>query len=189
MSTRILALDIKGTPFKWFTPQQAVNRIVNDKIAWSLGDESIMHLRGGVQKNGVQSEIFVPPIIALAKSEGMVKHMGEIKLGRDNAPLFRRDNYRCGYCGTKTHSLTRDHIIPTSRNGLDVWSNVISACHFCNSQKSNKLLSETKMSLIMLPYTPNRFEHFILSGRNILADQMEYLSKGVNKNSRFKLLN
>ena len=40
------------------------------------------------------------------------------------------------------------------------------------------------MSLLYVPYTPNRYEHFILRNRRILVDQMEYLMSGVPRNSR-----
>jgi 5-methylcytosine-specific restriction endonuclease McrA len=41
----------------------------------------------------------------------------------------------CSYC--QEPGGTRDHIVPTSRGGLDHWSNYTSACHACNAQKSS----------------------------------------------------
>ena len=43
---------------------------------------------------------------------------------------------------------------------------------------------EARMPLLYVPYVPCRFEHFILSERRILADQMEYLAARLPKHSR-----
>jgi hypothetical protein len=46
------------------------------------------------------------------------------------------------------------------------------------------------MPLLYLPYSPCRYEHFILSGRNILVDQMDYLAAMLPPHSRmFNALN
>jgi 5-methylcytosine-specific restriction endonuclease McrA len=42
--------------------------------------------------------------------------------------------YRCAYCRRKT-KLTMDHVIPISRGGDHVVSNVVPACRRCNSAK------------------------------------------------------
>ena len=43
----------------------------------------------------------------------------------------------CSYCG-RANDLTVDHIIPLSRGGLSVPSNVQVLCRICNSEKSNR---------------------------------------------------
>lgn len=40
------------------------------------------------------------------------------------------------------------------------------------------------MRLIYVPYVPCRHEHFLLSGRKILADQMDYLAPSLPAHSR-----
>lgn len=187
MTTKILAVDITGSPIKWLSFEDAIYRVANKKVAWSLGNEKAFHFRGGMQNSGVQSEIFVPPIIALVRSEGMSKHRGEIRLGRDNYELFKRDRFMCTYCGKTGTKLTRDHIFPKSRGGKDTFANCTSACLSCNGLKGNKTPEEAKMPLLMAPYVPNQFEKFILSGRSILADQMDYLVARVSKQSRHYL--
>ncbi len=42
------------------------------------------------------------------------------------------------------------------------------------------------MQLLYAPYVPNKAEYLILSNRNILVDQMDFLSQHVNANSRWK---
>src|SRR5215218_3280986 len=62
-----------------------------------------------------------------------------------NTFLFARDHYRCQYCGRHStelkprEALTRDHLIPLSRGGTNVWQNVVTACSHCNARKGNHL--------------------------------------------------
>ena len=103
-----------------------------------------------------------------------------------NPKLFVRDRHVCAYCGGEFHvdHLTREHITPTSRGGLDSWMNCITACRACNGRKGNRMPEEARMSLMYLPYVPSLHEDMILRGRRILADQMEFLLASVPRNSR-----
>ena len=183
--TRILALDIAGYPFRWLDIERAIHYVATDKVAWFLGEKGLV-FRGGFRHDGLRSELVVPPVIALARSEAMVRHMGTLPLGHDNSLLFRRDLGICAYCG-EDHgraNLTRDHIMPRARGGRDVWTNVVTACRACNMHKGCRTPEEAGMPLLFVPYEPCRFEHFILSGRNILADQMDYLAAKLPRHSR-----
>ena len=62
--------------------------------------------------------------------------------------------------------------------------NVVAACRFCNHRKGARTPEEAHTPLRYLPYAPCRYEHFILSGRNILADQMDYLTAMLPAHSR-----
>ena len=82
------------------------------------------------------------------------------------------------------HDLSRDHIVPKSRGGENVWMNVVTACRSCNSRKGSKTLKEARMELLYAPYVPTHYEHLLLQNRTVLACQMEYLMTGLPKNSR-----
>lgn len=185
--TQILALDIAGNPFRWLDIDRAARYVATDRVAWSLGEAATI-FRGGVQRiSGIRSQLEVPPVIALAKSEAMVRHARPIPLGDDNDPLFRRDRHMCGYCGDVfgRRELTRDHIMPKARGGKDTWTNVVTACRSCNSlYKRCRTPDEANMPLLYVPYEPCVFEGFLLSGRNVLVDQMEYLAARLPKHSR-----
>lgn len=183
--TQILALDIAGNPFRWLDVERAIYYAASGKVAWELGEDHLV-FRGGTQRNGLRSEIAIRPVIALAKSEAMVRHMLALPLGHDNSLLFRRDREICGYCGERyaRRELTRDHLLPRARGGKDVWSNVVTACQACNTRKACRTPEEARMPLLYVPYEPCRFEHFILSGRRILVDQMEYLAARLPGHSR-----
>jgi 5-methylcytosine-specific restriction endonuclease McrA len=48
--------------------------------------------------------------------------------------------WRCAYCGAS--ATTGDHVVPRSRGGRTVLSNIVAACHWCNTSKGDRLLSE-----------------------------------------------
>lgn len=52
----------------------------------------------------------------------------------------------CLYCGG-TEKLGTDHLIPSSRGGLDVPENLFRACRRCNASKSDRLPSEWRNDL------------------------------------------
>lgn len=185
-NTPFLALDIAGNPFAWLSCEHAAHYYATDKVAWDLGDEALV-LHGGYNCAGQRSELAIKPIFAVLGSEimaRMARH--EVSLPeRDNGPLFRRDRMTCIYCGQRypRSLLTRDHIVPRSRGGRNVWTNCATACMDCNQAKADKPV-EAFRPLLYVPYTPCRFENFLLTGRNIIADQHEYLAARLPAYSR-----
>jgi len=182
----ILALDITGTPRQWISHDDAISYHAREAVAWSLGG-IVARYRGGIQRNGTMSYLESPSIIAI-KGHGFnpYKHATVILTNRT---LFGRDRNTCAYCGSHSANytqLSRDHIIPTSKGGENVWMNVVTACRSCNSHKSDSTPKEAKMELLYLPYAPSHAENMILQNRNILADQMEFLMSGVPKHSRLR---
>lgn len=183
----VLALTVGGVPWRWLEVEDAAYYLASDKVAWHLGDPAAV-LHGGIQRHsGCVSRLEVPPIIALANSEALSRHTGPIALGReDNHLLARRDRWICGLCGEKIlpRDMTRDHVIPRSRGGRDVWANVVSAHRSCNSRKGARTPEEAGMPLVYVPYTPCREESFLLAGRNILGDQLDFLAARLPAHSR-----
>jgi len=139
----------------------------------------IYTLFGGINSiTGKRSQLTVNSIIA---TNGQSKHFQQ-KLSRytpplNNQTLFKRDAHLCLYCGHHfiRKDLTRDHIKPLSRGGLDTWQNVVTACKRCNHHKGGKTPEEAGIELLAIPFVPNYAEYIYLKGRNILADQMDFL--------------
>lgn len=52
--------------------------------------------------------------------------------------IWERDNFTCKHCKTRKH-LTIDHIIPESKGGKLVDSNLQTLCRRCNSKKGVKI--------------------------------------------------
>jgi 5-methylcytosine-specific restriction endonuclease McrA len=67
-----------------------------------------------------------------------------------------RDKNTCQYCGNyfSFNNLTLDHVLPKSKGGHKEWTNIVAACKPCNSNKGNKLLTETNLKLIKQPIVP-----------------------------------
>lgn len=183
-ATRVLSLDAAGRILDWISWQEAVCLYVRDAVAWTLGDPCLT-VRGGHNRLlGTQSRMHLHPIIA---STGHCReHAIDPAPALTNTALFARDRHICLYCGDHftRAELTRDHVLPISKRGRDEWENVVSACLACNLKKSNRTPQEADMPLLAVPYRPSWVEHLILSNRNILADQMEFLVSRLPRDHR-----
>ena len=180
----VLQLDVSGRPQAWISAKEAAVIYACDGVAWTLGDPYFV-LRGGTQqRTGLQSRIEVHPIIAVRGA--IPSRAWRSTPALSNPKLFARDRRVCAYCGGHfaDDDLTREHIVPTSRGGIDSWMNCITACRGCNGRKGNRLPEESRMSLMYLPYVPSLHEDMILRGRRILVDQMDFLLASVPRSSR-----
>jgi 5-methylcytosine-specific restriction endonuclease McrA len=182
----VLQLDIAGNPQAWITYEDSAYHYSKDNVAWAMGVVDFDIYGGTNAKTGERTVLTINTIIAVRGelNEKAMKHYNRVPL--KNETLFRRDHHICAYCGNEFPSskLTRDHVHPTSRGGLNKWTNVVTACESCNKQKDNHLLEEISMDLLYVPYEPNRAEWLLLRNRRVLADQMEFLMKRVPKESR-----
>jgi len=178
----VLTVDMAGLPQAWVALEDAITYHAKQLVAWSLGDV-VREFRGGWQRSGARSRIATKSILAI---KGSIPGGHFHSPGLTNALLFARDRQLCAYCGLRflLRDLSRDHVVPVSRGGRDVWTNSVTACRRCNTKKANRSPEAAGMPLLYVPYVPNRHEHFILRNRRILADQMEYLLAGVPRTSR-----
>jgi 5-methylcytosine-specific restriction endonuclease McrA len=80
--------------------------------------------------------------------------------------IYKRDDHTCTYCGAK-EGLTIDHIIPSSRGGLDIWENLTTACKRCNALKGNRTPQEANMPLLMIPKAPYNKLHLTINTSNV----------------------
>ena len=166
--------------------QHAVWYYAKDRVAWETGSEAFTVKGGKCRDTGETSSVTAASIIAIRGKAMAMKSFNQVP-PLNNRELFHRDRQVCptvlaSFAITK---LTRDHIIPYSRNGHDAWMNVVTACRPCNERKGQPLLpEEASMELIYAPYVPNRAEFLILANRRILADQMEFPKQHVSAGSQ-----
>ncbi len=183
-STRVLSLDSTGRILDWMSWQDAVCLYVRGAVAWTLGDPCLT-IHGGMNRDtGLQSQLDLHPIVA---SRGHARPGSyEPAPALTNTALFARDRHLCLYCGQHFHKtqLTRDHVLPLSKRGQDEWENVVSACLHCNVRKGSRTPQQAGMPLLAVPYRPSWVEHLILSNRNILVDQMQFLVGHLPKHRR-----
>lgn len=71
--------------------------------------------------------------LRIGKSRGQKLQPGEWEA------ILRTYSYRCAYCGFKHKRLTMDHVVPVSKGGKHVASNIVPACKPCNSKKGTGL--------------------------------------------------
>lgn len=93
--------------------------------------------------------------------------------------LYRRDDYKCQYCGSK-NNLTMDHVIPKSRGGKNIWANLVTCCIECNVYKGDRTPEEANMRLLKTPFTPTHL-FFINKMYRIHDEWQPYLNKSKNE--------
>lgn len=88
-----------------------------------------------------------------------------------------RDQNTCQYCGDKFcfSDLTMDHVVPKSRGGDRIWTNIVACCKKCNSKKSNRTPEEAKMPLIRKPIVPRWNIHVLLRDKEIPNEWKEFI--------------
>lgn len=79
--------------------------------------------------------------------------------------LRTKSNGRCWYCGASflNAKLTRDHVTPRSRGGLNVAGNLVLACEPCNCAKADMPLEVYRAELA----TQRQVERIVFYGENI----------------------
>jgi 5-methylcytosine-specific restriction endonuclease McrA len=183
---KILQLDNSSLPLRWISWKEAVVYHAKNLVSWHRGEVEI-NLYGGISsKTGLQSIVTTSTIIAV-KGDSNKKKRWKVPTLR-NEELFMRDHFMCAYCGKvlAESKLTRDHVVPLSQDGPDIWTNVVTACGRCNLKKDNMRPEQAGMKLLYVPYAPSPIEHLILRNRNILADQMEFLLDFLDEKSPVK---
>lgn len=183
MQTQILRLNKAGQAIDWIGLELAACLYSREQVVWGYGDE-IIRLHGGFSRlTGERSFLDIAPVIA---TDGTLSNKDMQTPHLCNASLFRRDRHLCMYCGNQfqRNELTRDHVYPKARGGKDSWENCVTACKSCNNHKGCKTPEEAGVKLIAIPFKPNKSEYLALANRNILADQMAFLTKGFSKNMR-----
>ena len=183
MQAQILRLNKAGQALDWIGLETAACLYSKKQIVWTYGEQSI-RLHGGIARiSGERSVLDIASVIA---TDGIISAKDMRTPSLCNASLFQRDGGLCLYCGKKFSRslLTRDHVMPQARGGKDRWENCVTACKACNNHKGCRTPEEANMKLLAVPFRPNKSEYLALANRNILADQMEFLTKGFSKNMR-----
>jgi 5-methylcytosine-specific restriction endonuclease McrA len=99
----------------------------------------------------------------------------KVNLNRQN--LFRRDDYKCVYCGSK-EKLTIDHVIPKSKGGPNTWTNLVTCCGGCNVNKGDKdlvdFLNENGLTMHHQPFKPT-YLYFVEKINNVNSDWKKFV--------------
>ncbi len=134
--------------------------ITYDLRSWS----DLLPREGERSIRTVQSRIRVPEVIVLTEHDSPPRR--SVPFSRRN--LYRRDSYRCQYCGMgqTTAELSIDHVIPRCRGGKTTWENCVLSCIPCNVKKGSRLLKEVRMRLVAEPEKPHWSPCLLVSKAN-----------------------
>jgi len=178
LQQQILRTDAAGMPLEWIGFREAVKLHFLELIAYTCGNP-IFTIRGGYNaRTGRRSSVELNSIIATFGNNRSVQRLrANYTPPLSNRTLFQRDGHLCLYCGGQFSrcDLSRDHVTPVSLDGTDSWNNVVTACVRCNSHKAGRTPEQAGLELLAIPFTPTHAEYIYLQGRNVLADQMEFL--------------
>jgi hypothetical protein len=178
LSQQVLRTDAAGMPLEWIGYQEAARLYHLGQVAYACGT-LLYRIHGGHNaRSGRQSVIEVNSILAThGNSHALAKARSHYVPPLNNPALFKRDGHLCLYCGQRfsVHDLSRDHVRPLSRGGMDHWNNVVTACKRCNNHKAGRTPEQSGMELLAIPFIPTHAEYIFLQGRRVLTDQMEFL--------------
>lgn len=108
--------------------------------------------------NGVNKKY---PIPAVSKTKRFFRpYNQQLTFSRKN--IYIRDNYTCQYCNKifESQYLTYDHVIPKSKwdhkkfGSPTTWTNIVTACTWCNRKKKNRTPQQANMVLKCVPVKP-----------------------------------
>ncbi|MEO5510958.1 MAG: HNH endonuclease [Longimicrobiales bacterium] len=166
----VLALNASFEPLTILPTKRALRLVIDEKAEILEVDEArVFHSERRV--------IACPSVIRLKR---FVHVPRKFRRQVTNTFLFARDSYRCQYCGRHRMELrgreflTRDHVTPLSRGGLNIWRNVVTACSPCNNRKGSHLGSELGMNPLHAPHEPNYVE-LVWAVRRITQVQAKYI--------------
>ena len=166
VNQQILRLNSAGYPTAWISYETAARLYYTDQISYECGSSSIL-LRGGYNRiTQLKSKLKINSIVATRDTNKL--DYSSFTPSLSNSTLFKRDANNCLYCGQSFNykDLSRDHVLPLSHGGHDVWTNVVTSCKRCNNQKGGRTPENANMMLLAIPFTPSRVEYLILRGRN-----------------------
>jgi 5-methylcytosine-specific restriction endonuclease McrA len=141
-----LLLNATFEPVKVISWQRAMTLLCLGKV--EIIDEHDTEVRS------VTFTFRLPSIVRLLKYVRVRMTREQVPFTRAN--IYRRDDYRCQYCGVQfaSEDLTYDHVVPASQGGRRSWENIVAACLPCNREKDSRTPEEAGMPLRTLPRKP-----------------------------------
>lgn len=167
---KTLILNASAEPLAFVSVRRAVVLVLKEKA--EVIEE---HVERRIRSE--KCEFPYPLVIRLVKYIEIPRRLRGVVT---NSILFARDHYTCQYCGRhksefrKGEHLTREHVKPISKGGMDSWDNVTTACSLCNYKKGDRLPYEAKMYPRATPFEP-RYIVLVLLGQSADPIQRQYI--------------
>lgn len=169
MTDRVLLLNQSYEAVSLISQERAI-------VLWYSGKVTIVAERD-ITWRSMSVTIKVPSIVKLVNYvRGLSGRRNIVKMTRKNIML--RDNYTCQYCNKRGNpsELNIDHVIPKSQGGKSEWTNLVTTCIKCNSDKDCKTPKQAGMTLRKVPKKPD-FMVFTIhrNVKNVPEDWRSYL--------------
>lgn len=145
-----LVLDTQGFPVTFVSWQRAVNLQWQNRAVVVAEDA----------KRILRSPSFEMGLPRVIKLRNHISRKLRLKVPMTRRNIAVRDNSCCQYCGVllETADYSIDHVLPRSRGGQSVWTNLVLACVYCNKRKADRLPHEVGLTLRKKPVEPNQFD-------------------------------
>lgn len=108
--------------------------------------------------NGTSKKLKIPAVVKTTRYFKIFNQ--SVNFSRKN--VFIRDNFVCQYCNETfpINKLTYDHVIPrskwTAKTSPTSWTNIVTACIWCNLKKANRTPTQANMPLQKVPCAPQK---------------------------------
>lgn len=165
-----LALNASYEPLTLVPTRRAIRLVLDGKA-------EILETDAARQYRSERASVPCPTVIRLVR---FVHVPRRFRRQVTNTFLFARDDYSCQYCGKHRSALrgrqflTRDHIVPRSRGGLNSWENVVTACSPCNNRKGDRTPEEAGLHLRTVPAEPD-YVHLVWAVRRVTPTQARWI--------------
>jgi len=97
--------------------------------------------------------------------------------------VYRRDGYKCRYCGRDTVPLTVDHLVLWEVGGPSIEENLLSSCKNCNKARGNMEYSDWLKSEFYLNVSKGLDDEVIMNNQ-LLVETLKDIPVRVHKMSR-----
>ncbi len=128
--------DHRRRPPRWLPPSLASR--VGNVLSWARRFSRWVPLK----RIEVERVKFDPQLLQNPEISGLEYQRGERAGWETRAYLLEKYQHRCVYCGKGDVPFELDHQLPRSRGGSHRVSNLVLACHDCNSAKGNRTAAE-----------------------------------------------
>jgi 5-methylcytosine-specific restriction endonuclease McrA len=151
VNLRTLVLTSNFMPMSLFPlytipAEEAIHRYIN-------GNANVVEWYDRIIKTPSRNDLRWPSVIA---NNNEFSFKTNVRISKES--LYYRDHCKCAYCGKELtiSTLTKDHLIPTSKGGKHIWENVVACCKDCNSSKSDDTSKKWKPRI--KPFKPTFYQ-------------------------------
>jgi 5-methylcytosine-specific restriction endonuclease McrA len=173
---RSLVLNADYSPIGIIGWKRALIWSIRHETDVSIGVEVIDFYKDDYIMGTHNKKYPIPAVVKTAKYFRINNQ--QVNFSRKN--IFLRDDYTCQYCDKEKDIsiLTYDHVIPKSQWNWEhgsptCWTNIVTACLYCNRKKGNKTPKQANMPLKNLPIAPKKNLKFLPMAHRLLTIKEE----------------